>query len=793
MNQFCRAVGLNRFDLSGNRNRDKSLGTHDYYFIKDTARARWYDKMPEDRIVTLLDVDYYLETIPQKLLGCPMLLYTICPSQLAHTSNERSYRFVDKDTIEMVINGGERYRHKIYDYDHSVISLPTWFGYWNYYVDRVQQDEEKYFVLLTPFSWVWDPLHLLKVTTRLTTPVSRRGNWLHMINNSRRGLIRHIKSLDGVLDAAIPEADWESLLALWPSCPNKNVGQVQRYFKDSKVRDVLRNSAIIFRALNEYYGDSPVIQTFPCRYVVDVIDENYQMDEGKDHGQDILPAPITSSPAMTVNGSKASDKYTISERVDKVRNDVEPPLVYYEYAHEFITQLVGDKRGHPIPFSEVIENQNRPVQMQRINQYIYPKSSHNVEVGAFQKMETIPLKIGPARNISAVNIEHNLALSSFTYPFKLAVLRDLDWYSPCKPPLELSESVHQYALRHTALLSSDFSKFDGTISRWLRSNVERAAYELFFEGWAELVSKICMAECEATAKTRYGVKYQPKNSRLSGSPLTTDGNTMINAFVAFAALRKVGCSPAEAFKEIGPKAGDDSIVTAKVKDTLIQVCEDLGLEVKVEIIRKNNPVPYLGRYWLDPWTTLTSMQDLTRTLPKLSAVGSRQHKPSDALANKCKGYYVTDAYTPVLGSVLRHLARKHGFKLDAPPKFDRIVGNDRELIRKFQDGPFPNDPGDNPELVFLAAKMLNIEPRDLLQIEWDLDNDTVTFPILTTDVKIAETLSASVNGWIVAPPKRQNTTKRANECKQKRQGPKRPAKEWKRRPKRPAIAATPQQ
>jgi hypothetical protein len=139
------------------------------------------------------------------------------------------------------------------------------------------------------------------------------------------------------------------------------------------------------------------------------------------------------------------------------------------------------------------------------------------------------------------------------------------------------------------------------------------------------------------------------------------------------------------------------------------------------------------------------------------------------------------------------LARKHGFKLDAPPKFDRIVGNDRELIRKFQDGPFPNDPGDNPELVFLAAKMLNIEPRDLLQIEWDLDNDTVTFPILTTDVKIAETLSASVNGWIVAPPKRQNTTKRANECKQKRQGPKRPAKEWKRRPKRPAIAATPQQ
>jgi hypothetical protein len=342
-----------------------------------------------------------------------------------------------------------------------------------------------------------------------------------MVTQNHDGLYRHIKSVDGFLDAYLPQADWESLLALWPCCPNKNIGQVQRYFKDSTAKTTVRFASVIYRALCEYYGENPVIQTYPSRFVVDVIDEKRQMDEGKDHGQDLLDQPITTSPSMTVNASKASDKYTVSERVEKVRNDVEPPLVYNEYAKEFITQLVGDKRGHPVPYSEVIENQNRPVQMQRINQYVYPRNTHQVEVGAFQKMEVIPLKIGPARNISAVNIEHNLALSSFTYPFKAAVLKDLDWYSPCKPPLELSESVHQYALRHNSVLSSDFSKFDGTISRWLRSNVERAAYELYFEQWAELVSKLCMAECTAKAKTRFGVKYQPENSRLSGSPLTT--------------------------------------------------------------------------------------------------------------------------------------------------------------------------------------------------------------------------------------------------------------------------------
>jgi len=793
MNHFCDRVQKTRFDLSSNRSRDKTLGTHDYYFIKDTARIRWYDKMPKNRLVTMMDVDYYLDTIPQKLLGCPLLLYTVCPSKLADESKERTYRFINKDTLEMIIQGGERYTHKIYDYDRSVISLPTWFGYWNYYVDRVKQHEEKFFVLMTPFSWVFDPFHLLKITTRATTPVDQRGSWLHMVMQHHNGLFRHIKSVDGFLDAILPQADWESLLALWPSCPNKNIGQVQRYFKDSTARDTIRFASVIYRALCEYNGENPVVQTYPARFVVDVIDDKRVMDEGKDHGQDLLDQPITTSPSMTVNASKASDKYTVTERVEKVRNDVEPPLVYNEYAKEFITQLVGDKRGHPVPYSEVIENQNRPVQMQRINQYVYPKITHDVEVGAFQKMETIPLKIGPARNISAVNIEHNLALSSFTYPFKNAVLRDLDWYSPCKPPLELSESVHQYALRHKSLLSSDFSKFDGTISRWLRSNVERAAYELYFDQWAELVSKLCMAECTASAKTRFGVRYRPENSRLSGSPLTTDGNTMINAFVAFAALRKVGCSPAEAFRDIGPKAGDDSIVTAKVKNSLLEVCKDLGLDVKVEIINKNKPVPYLGRYWVNPWVTLTSMQDLTRTLPKLSAVGSKQHAPAQALANKCKGYYVTDAHTPILGSVLRNIARKHGFKLTDAPEFNRIIGTDRELIRKFNDGPFPNSEADHPELVWLAARLLKIEPTDVLNIEWDLDNDTAQFPILSTDVKLAETLSAVVNGWVVAPPKRQNTTSTsADECKQKRKGPKRPVqKRW--RPKRRLRAATPQQ
>lgn len=759
MSKFARDIGLIRYDVSKSSRDKNSLGSHSYHCTKDLARSVVHDKVPENSLITMIDVDYYLEDLPVYALGKSMLLYTFNPRSLSGGDEEFRWRFVAPGMVEMIVNGGETYRHIIYNYDVSHLSIPTILGHYSYHVEKVKSPQmDHQYVLLTPFAWTFDPFRLIEDRQfRLPYPAMQVGPYLHMIKLEQT-LRRCILKIGDWSQSEVDQTVFESIRIDHQASGIKNISSVSRFFDVTKCNreDIQTDSTRIFDCL-KYMGKEPTVITGcanPALYdsvrEVDIFDPNHPNKEGQNHSQATLPKPLVTNAGVTIRTSRIADKETVEMRVSEVRNMTVPPKQYLSYAQEFADLIIGDIRIIPKPMHEVLDNQSKPLQRKRIQEHTVVKINDDVTVSAFQKNEVYG-KVGPPRNISQVDIDHTLELSMYTYAFKETFLKGVrDFYSPGQDPERLTENLMAYAQRHTkdGLLSTDFSKFDGTISEWLRVNVEQRCYLRAYNHDKKL-EKLLVGETKSKARTRCGVTYEPGAGRLSGSPLTTDGNTLINAFVAFAAWRKKFSTKEPGFSlwNVGPKAGDDSIESAVIQAQLQEVCSDLGLKVKVDVIKPHEPVPYLGRYWVDPWTTSYSMQDLSRTLPKLSVSSNRQHTPEVALQNKICGYYVTDANTPLLGDICRCIAAKYEFDLNNI-QIHHMIGADKDLLHKMQMGPYPQ-PSDAVDLALAtAAKSLDTTPTDVLRaIERIREGELDTF----FDNKVEDTTKFSylVNGVLV--------------------------------------------
>jgi hypothetical protein len=148
---------------------------------------------------------------------------------------------------------------------------------------------------------------------------------------------------------------------------------------------------------------------------------------------------------------------------------------------------------------------------------------------------------------------------------------------------------------------------------------------------------------------------------LSGSPLTTDGNTLINAYIAYAAARESSYSIYDAFNKCGVFYGDDSLVAGDmVSATTFQNTATFhGLTLKVATVKRNNPVTFLARVFLNPWASDSTMQDPVRVLPKLcSTIDSVSDMKTCTIA-KASGYLVTDKLTPLVADYCYMLLSVH--------------------------------------------------------------------------------------------------------------------------------------
>jgi hypothetical protein len=296
---------------------------------------------------------------------------------------------------------------------------------------------------------------------------------------------------------------------------------------------------------------------------------------------------------------------------------------------------------------------------------------------------------------------------------------------PAKTPCEIAECVQEYATDKDEITEADFSRFDGRISRWLRTHVERATYLRHYPvQYHEEIECIFKRELDAVGFTKHGVKYETDGSRLSGSAFTTDGNSIINAFMIYAGLRLQGYTADEAYQLIGLIYGDDSL--SCVESRFIKtVCSDIGMEIKVKVIQRHEDCSFLGRIFIDPWTSLTSFQDLQRTLGKLhTTIAPAMLVPLDMAAYaKVTGYLAADQLTPVLSKWCRLM------QLLFEPADDQVITCEQRLALD-KDLPFvarcnrswPQDVDDVPKIYDVAAKRSNLDTAMFIKYETFLDH-----------------------------------------------------------------------
>jgi hypothetical protein len=488
-----------------------------------------------------------------------------------------------------------------------------------------------------------------------------------------------IGSTNGV-SITISEELYRALVVRYQHSKWKNISDVERYLADPRNNFKDNPSvygALLFEMLSKY-------ETLPETPIVtgagvlpngrELVPENIQAlhplvtETGHEVGQVIGPSAMREGSALFHAQGFNNDNQTVKGRVLDVKNTKVPPRVFNQYASEFVKQLVpAPGIGVPVDYEEVLRTQNRPAQLRRSEQSRYFLHTHENIVSAFQKIEPVG-KVGDPRNISSVSTDHTLRLSEYTYAFKQDQLLTVAFYLPGSTPSQITNRLRRMCDMYNKLIMSDYDRFDGTISLWLRENIEFASYLRWVHStryWE--LSALLRNEIGPKARTANGVRYNPGASRLSGSPLTTDGNTLINAFVDYCAGRLAGLAPDAAFQTIGLCYGDDG-VSCRDAASIVAAVEALGLSVKIETATQGEPVSLLGRLFLDPWTTGASVQDPKRTIPKLhlSAV-SRIVPTAIAACNKARGYLETDRLTPVIKNYFECVRRVYH---DAQPDND---------------------------------------------------------------------------------------------------------------------------
>jgi hypothetical protein len=551
--------------------------------------------------------------------------------------------------------------------------------------------------------------------------------------------------------ATVPSAVYEACKIRLKEAKLPSLSAVERIMTASNQDNSLLASPLLynhFQNCTQFEGGI-IVATSNTPHYQGVKGSAYE--DGKEYAAVAAPC-LLENPAMCPTESRNNDEWCIKDRVNKIANNVVPKGLYNKYAKEFCHMLVPTVGvGAPLDFEGVWAKQKRPTQRARILQCLHQVFGNKFEVKAFQKRESYPNLKAP-RNISQCPPDHTLTLSSYTYSFKEDVLSKQLWYGPGKDPRELAQRMQQIASMTDNIITTDYTKFDGSISKWLRVNVESQAYMRWCNNsHKKELRQLLQAEYNAKATTKQGVKYKPGHGRLSGSPLTTDGNTMINAFVSYATLRNAGYGPENAYKLLGMYCGDDGVNISNCMQ-IGETAKQLGLQAKVQPVGKGQPVPYCSRYYIDPWTSEGSFCDPYRALGKLHIVTQRQNIEQQ-LYDKVSGYLVTDSHTPLISDWclrIKILLEKSG------------ITEIKETTYRSAQGPYPTGSQSDVFNAFLAVTGLSASDYQTIKDRIELCDKIDNMPagLIVNDFEISEPVI--VEGQLMGPEKRVNGCTKAS-------------------------------
>lgn len=648
---FAAQVGYEPYAVSASSRTEKT-GVHFNIMGRDLLYTPSYRCVGPKSMITMVDVDYYLDMPAYLASGAPVLMYTFSPKRAAGTLSD-GYYTVSSNQVTMRVNGGATYVHGIWDYDHDFVRVDGFAGSMVCSVEYKELDDERRLVLIVPECYVPWPFNRW-----VSCPVLDRVRYctdtgVNVVTRYEDGKLWLSMGREGSTSCVdIPETLWTSIAIRYKESNKPAISDVERIMNASKIMtDSYLYAPLVFDFLK---GLSPQVSAYvrlsggtPKTYSL-ITPGGLVTEDGKTRGRAVAP-PLVDNEAVVPDASYNSERAAVQGRVVEQQNNKEPPGRFYGYAAEFVKAVVPEAGiGVPYDAGVVWERQDRPTQ-RALAEKVWSSMSLRSDLGvqAFVKGESYAKATDP-RIISNVDPEHKVLLSRYTLSFK-NLLAEHRWYAPGLTPPEIARRVVEVC-HGKVVAETDYSRFDGTISRWLREYVEQAAYLRWVAPqYAGELRTMLVKEVHARCVTLAGYRYRTVGQRLSGSPLTTDGNTLINAFVSFCALREGGQSVDQAMAGLGVYAGDDGLTSVDSR-LMEHAASVLGLNLKVESVA-TGPLKFLGRVFRDPMAgDPTSIQDPVRTLRKLHLSFAGKHiEDAQALVNKAGGYLLLDPDAPLVG------------------------------------------------------------------------------------------------------------------------------------------------
>ena len=694
-----------RYDIATSSRESKfgCSGERMVYDTSDLSQRFKNDRLKRNHFVTMIDVDFHLNDWG-RYANNPVACYTRIPDAVSASTPEGHYRLVDVDgTVKMeeTIKGGAVWRSGLWDFSSDRVIINGKWGLTHTLsaIEKIPQPEfpGRYAVFVVPVARIWMPRSLLQAlavwlgigpvtdnypemshaTNVWTDGEFVLGRFVRQAKNEKRNDIdvvslRYKTQQDG-FSTSIPHDTWRLILDETQSDPKTaNLATVQARLSAYRQYEGVSKADTGHWA--RYFKTCAGVHREPMliNYTMDVDDEE-SFTDGKTAA--LLASPPIVEPGVSPTSCSKNDKSCVTERIIKVRNDVQPPAgsPVCVWAEEFTALVTPSKPLTPHSQEQVIEAQTRPTQKARNARYLNDGVNLEEEskVKANQKKEVYVEPKAP-RNISTVPTADTVNLGRFTYSMKEHLLATFRWFMPGRNPKGTTNSIYNYCQPRKQVTETDYSKFDGTISPFLRKleqDIMLAAFE--GEDKAELAEWL-KRDTQVKGRTGYGHAYQTKSSRLSGSQMTTIGNSLINAFVAYAAYRQAGFTPKQASTMIGPKYGDDGI--DDIRGDFVSVAAMLGLKIKADTRDTTNFVTFCGRIYISPRTHRSSVFGPLKALRSLPvAMKGTEH------SDKVNGYLAVDPQAPLVSDYARAIKRVHGYG-------DKHV---EDFTTK--QGPFPYD------------------------------------------------------------------------------------------------------
>jgi len=669
------SVSMSAADVRGGHD-----GSRLFWRAKDAALPYRNDVLTPDHIVKMSDTSYYLD-LPKYLDGHVVVMCELDPNRASSPMADACYMFGRDGLLNEEICGDSTYRHALWNNHHDSIIVPTWCGSWLYFCEKISHPDYPQYRIVGyfPKRFIWAPASWLLDGDRLQRRKVVNGDWASVntlcVHEGRGVEYTSIARVETKCDAFVPTEVLQLVLTRLQLSNRLDIGGIEgileleskhpRYELWRRVGQSVRTTATIMVDFFKSGGQLSLDKmTLPTSHTYVPINEHYRplATPPKDSTRSIVPegrAPLAIG-GVSPGGAKASTASAVKGRITDVINRVVPPPKYVGYAREFVNLVMADEirgTGAPVSIDEVWDRQARPSQRGILARAGEWRGSSKQRYDTFMKKE-IYGAVNYPRMISQVPGDFKLPYSAYMYSFSDTVMKRMRWYAFGRPNdgdglrLSLPEAVRAASTGKNFVVSTDYSKFDGTVSPWLRNYVESPLlYSYFTPIHASEAVRLHNEQLTWSGHSRDGVHSEPGSYRGSGSPETAIMNSMINAFVSFCAYRNCGYPMLAAWESLGLYGGDDGINFDIEAEVLEKTAKDMGMVLKCEPTPITKPTKFLGLYWFNLGSShVTCCADLKRQIVKLHLTTSAPDvSMASVMRAKALGLMFTNQHTPILG------------------------------------------------------------------------------------------------------------------------------------------------